>query len=658
MTSMTPTRFRQIRNLFEAVLEQPPTERESFLRDACQGDDQLRAEVVRLLEARDNGPSWLDEPPAPARTDPRSLEGRLIGPYQILRELGQGGMGVVYLAERADHAFHKQVAIKIVHAGLASAELIARFEQEREILASLDHANIARLLDGGTTPDGLSYLVMEYVDGRPIDSYCDDQKLDITARLELFRTVCSAVEYAHTRRVIHRDLKPANILVTADGTVKLLDFGIAKLMPDRAQEATGLITRTGLMLMTPEFASPEQVKGEPAGAAADVYALGVVLYELLTGRLPYRLRSRIFHEVVRVVSEEPPIRPSTAISQPAADITAPTTAQISRLRQTSPSDLSRRLSGDLDGIILKTLEKDPRDRYRTPAALSDDIQRHIERRPVEARQASPGYRAGKFIGRNLPWAILGAALIVMISTGGITIHWTGAAVIVGCLLAVGVWYAATNRSVGRRIAESEFLFTYVPPRAVLISMVGMIIQKPFVMIYAALSPILIRQAIGWLTRKRTAGALVLDLSPSPRWAMPVLFGMIVASRLLNQVGSRFFLPPFYFYFGYLAAGIAVWLNARLEFRSRGIVYYGSLYTWENIESYAWRDDPHNQPLIQLKIYTLRGHEPILYLRLRRRVQFLPPVRVPIPEGRREEVDEIMRRYLSEWPGSPEVIPTL
>lgn len=649
MTKMTPSRFRQIRNLFEAAQEQDPAARETFLNEACHADADLRLEVTRLFAARGEGLAWLDQPPVESfRTDPQSLEGRLIGPYQVLRELGKGGMGVVYLAARADRAFHKLVAIKIVHAGFGSSEVIARFEQEREILASLDHPNIARLLDGGTTADGLSYLVMEYIEGRSIDQYCDEQKLDIAERLKLFRRVCAAVEYAHQERIIHRDLKPANILVTSDGVVKLLDFGIAKLMPDRDREDTGLITRTGLRLMTPEYASPEQVKGEPVGVGADIYALGVVLYELLTGRLPYRMRNRIFHEVVRIICEEPPVRPSTAVSQ-AAD-GARTTDQISRMRHASPSELSRRLSGDLDGIVLKALEKDVRDRYRSASSFSADIERHLEDRPVEARQSTPGYRARKFIGRNLPWAILVAALTAALVSGGITIHWTGLAVIAGCLLAIGLWYAATNRQVGRRVAQSEFLFTYIPPRALLFSMVGLVAQRPFLLVYAALSPIIIRQTIGWLGRRRSAGALVLDLTNS---AIHKVWVLLVAVLLIPLEVLRNHGVFAYYFLGYLAAGLAVFLNGRLEIRARGIVYSGSLYPWERIESYEWRQDPQTERLSLISLGLTKSvwrSENMLKLRLRRSIQFLPPARIPIPEGRREEVEAIMKRYLSEWPG--------
>lgn len=297
-------------------------------------------------------------------------------------------------------------------------------------------------------------------------------------------------------------------------------------MPGRNREKTGLITHTGLRLMTPEYASPEQVRGDPVGVGADIYALGVMIYELLTGRLTYRMRQRIFHEVIRVICEEPPVRPSTAVSQ--ASDGSSTADQISRTRHASTSELSRRLSGDLDGIVLKALEKDSRDRYRSVSSLSDDIERHLEGRPVEARQSTPLYRIHKFIGRNLPWAIPTGALIAGVASGGIAINRTGLAVMAGCLLTMGVWYAATNRRVGRRVAESEFLFTYIPQRALLAALATSVALRPMIQFFAILSPIVIRQAIGWLGRGRFAGALVLDLTTSLRTSLLLGFGIVWA----------------------------------------------------------------------------------------------------------------------------------
>ncbi len=648
METMSPSRFRQIRNLFEAVLEQPADQRESFLEDACRDDQELHREVLRLLAAQDKQIPWLEHAGEAARTDPRRLEGRILGAYQVLREIGHGGMGAVYLASRADHVFRKPVAIKIVLAG-ASSEMAARFEQEREILASLDHPNIARLLDGGSTPDGLSYLVMEYVQGRPIDTYCDEEKLDIDARLRLFRTVCAAVDYAHKMHVVHRDLKPANILVTADGAVKLLDFGIAKLMPENDLETTALITRSGLRLMTAEYASPEQVRGESVGAGSDIYALGVVLYELLTGQLPYRLRSRVFHEIVRVISEDPPVRPSTAVSQ-TSDSRGTTidTGYISRVRRVTPSDLRRSLSGDLDGILLKTLEKDYRDRYRSASSLSSDIERHLEGLPVAARQASPAYRSAKFLRRHLPWIVVCAAAIALLASGGITIHKEGAVTIGACLAALGLWYLATNREMGRRIAESEFLYTYLPPRSFLLTVAGMAVQKPYALFFAVLTPMVFRQAAGWFGRRRSAGILVLDLTERIPFLGWLCFGNIALGVFAVSLQQR----AWYYLLGYASAGTFAYLHGKLEVRVGGIMYSGSLYPWENIESYEWEMEFKEKMtgITTLGLTKYReGPKNTLRLHVRRSIQFLPPVRIPVPDGRRGEMETMMKRYLSDWP---------
>jgi eukaryotic-like serine/threonine-protein kinase len=292
-------------------------------------------------------------------------------------------MGTVYLAVRADHAFRKQVALKIVRPEAGSEEVLRRFQREREMLATLDHPNIARLLDGGSTEDGLPYFVMEYVNGEPIDTYCDRHKLQVADRLELFRAVCGAVEYAHRNGIAHRDLKPGNILVTSEGTAKLLDFGIAKVLRAVGDE-TVYITRTGLHLMTPEYASPEQVRGEAITTLSDVYSLGVILYELLTGHRPYRMRSRLFHEIVRVICEEPPTRPSTAVGltekRPGVRDAEPVTVtpeMVSRARDASPAELRRQLSGDLDNVLLKSLSKEPLARYRSAGQMSEDIRHHL-----------------------------------------------------------------------------------------------------------------------------------------------------------------------------------------------------------------------------------------------------------------------------------------
>ena len=285
--------WSRIEDLFHQAADLAPTERSAFLNRACGDDQDLRRELESLLAADTpddgliEGAMEMPAEPIPAASN-TGEEGRRIGPYQILREIGHGGMGTVYLAERADGQYRKQVAIKLVSPHLGTEEVLRRFRNERQVEASLDHPNIARLLDGGTTEDGLPYLVMEYVEGVRIDAWCDSRKLPVRDRLKLFRQVCAAVQSAHEREIIHRDLKPGNILVTADGTPKLLDFGIAKVLNRDLSEAAE--TTIGAGPMTPEYASPEQVRGERVGPASDIYALGVVLYQLLTGQLPYTVQ--------------------------------------------------------------------------------------------------------------------------------------------------------------------------------------------------------------------------------------------------------------------------------------------------------------------------------------------------------------------------------
>jgi serine/threonine protein kinase len=329
-------RWRIATGIFHAALERPADQRPSFLAEACREDQSLRANVEALLAGDERAdiagdplavdPArelFLDVPVLDAASQTRSdseaapatpMEGRHFGAYRILHEIGSGGMGSVYLADRADEAFHKRVAIKIVRPGFADAEITGRFRQEREVLAALDHPTIARLIDGGSE-EGVPYFVMDYADGQPIDIWCDEHKADVTRRLELFRAVCSGVQHAHDHLVLHRDLKPANIFVTADGGVKLLDFGIAKLLARDAVFGTYTHTVTAMRVMTPRYASPEQVRGEPLSVTSDVYALGVVLYELLTGHWPYRTQGRLLHEVTRSICEEEPTVPSTVIHQ-------------------------------------------------------------------------------------------------------------------------------------------------------------------------------------------------------------------------------------------------------------------------------------------------------------------------------------------------------
>jgi non-specific serine/threonine protein kinase/serine/threonine-protein kinase len=357
-------------------------------------------------------------------------EAQRIGPYRLIRTIGHGGMGTVYLGVRDDDAFQKRVAIKVLKRGTDTDAVVRRFRHERQILASLDHSYIAGLLDGGTTAEGLPYFAMEYVEGQPIVEYCEWHKLGTTARLELFTKVCSAVQYAHQNLVIHRDIKPGNVLVTADGTPKLLDFGIAKLLNP---ELGGLMAPTmpGFELMTPEYASPEQVRGDPVTTATDVYSLGVLLYELLTGRRPYRLTSRAPAEVARVVCESVPLRPSTAVTDAPArtafdhvatgDASAgqPSGAGVAERTQSADAQrLRRRLAGDLDNIVLKALSKEPARRYASVDQFAEDVRRHLAGLPVIARKDTFRYRTGKFVRRHRA-AVVAAALTLLALIAGI-----------------------------------------------------------------------------------------------------------------------------------------------------------------------------------------------------------------------------------------------
>ncbi len=422
---MTPEELSRIREIYERALPMSGSARDACLDRECGGNQEMREEVEHLLKARENVPTWLDRPAVGAAKPIAALElptlaGRHLSGYTIIREIGRGGMGAVYLAERSDETFHRQAAIKLVLPPANSAAVVARFQQEREILASLDHPNIAKLLDAGVTEEGWPYFVMEYVDGQPIHRWCDGRKLNISQRLELFRGVIAAVRYAHQHLVVHRDLKPSNIFVTNDGVVKLLDFGIAKVLAARSPGAA-LETLTLAGMMTPEYASPEQVNGKAITTLSDVYSLGVVLYELLTGHRPYRLLSAAMHELARVIAEVEPARPSdvVALSEPASDHdrTQITPDTVSAVREGEPNRLRKRLAGDLDSIVLMALRKEPARRYSSVESFAEDLQRHLEQRPVYAREASPWERFQHFRRRNPGGFATGVVMAILFLAG-------------------------------------------------------------------------------------------------------------------------------------------------------------------------------------------------------------------------------------------------
>ncbi|MGI8436047.1 MAG: protein kinase domain-containing protein [Chthoniobacterales bacterium] len=393
-----------MKDLFEAAVELGEPERTKFLEQKCAEDCELRTEVESLLASDQLASQFIEEPllSAPRELLAESgddLSGRKFGAYQILREIGRGGLGTVFLAERADAEYRKEVAIKLVRRGLDTEDILQRFRHERQILAQLDHPNIARLLDGGTSDDGRPFFVMEYVRGATLLQYCETQKLDRNARLELFREVCGAVSYAHRNLVIHRDLKPSNILVTEDGVPKLLDFGIAKLLTADTEFTQ---TIPALRVMTPEYASPEQVKGGKITTSSDVYSLGVLLYELLTGQKPYRLTSLSVQDLESAIIDQIPERPSAALLSD----------------QKSEIKDQKSLTGDLDNIILMALRKEPERRYPTVERFSEDIRRHLAGLPVSARKAVLSYRAQKFIQRHKT-GVAAVAAIVLLSLAGV-----------------------------------------------------------------------------------------------------------------------------------------------------------------------------------------------------------------------------------------------
>jgi serine/threonine-protein kinase len=422
---MTPERWQQALDAFIAAIERPKAERSALLDEVCGDDADLREEVESLLRTYEEDPDFLEDAAAQptelvAPPDPEHAVEFRVGPYKVLRRLGEGGMGNVFLAVRDDDQYRKHVALKIVKRGMDTENILRRFRSERQILASLDHPHIARLFDGGMTDDGRPFFVMEYIEGAvPIDEYCDKKKLSVTERLMMFRKVCSAVHTAHQSLVVHRDLKPSNILVSSKGDVKLLDFGIAKLLTPDLSPVTLAHTGTQVRLMTPQYASPEQVRGDVITTASDQYSLGVILYELLTGRRPYRITAVTTEEIARVICEEEPERPSKVVTRPGEIGTVYgsertiTPEAVSADRATTVDRLRRKLGGELDIIVLKAMQKDSQRRYASVEALSEDLLRFLEARPVTARKDTVGYLVRKFVQRHRVG--VAAAMLILLS---------------------------------------------------------------------------------------------------------------------------------------------------------------------------------------------------------------------------------------------------
>ena len=397
---MQPTEWEAVKALFHEAIELAPENRAAFVARATGHDAALRAQLESLLDAHENSDDFLETPAAAMSLDAVPHDGQVpsrgrVGPYRLIKEIGRGGMGAVYLATRDDGEFAQQVAVKLVKRGMDTDLILARFRHERQVLAGLDHPNIARLLDGGTTEDGVPYFVMEHVQGQSISAFCASRQLTTNAQLALFRTVCAAVQHAHQNLIVHRDIKSGNILVADDGTPKLLDFGIAKLLSPDRQDAGTTPTET-LRAMTPEYASPEQIRGESVSTATDVYSLGVLLYEMLTGRRPFASSGMRPEDVVRAVCNTDAPPPSDVVSEDAT-------------RQ-------RTLRGDLDTIVLKAMQKEASRRYHSVEAFSDDIGRFLDGRPVTAQRDTLRYRATKFAQRNRVG--LAVALLLLTSLVG------------------------------------------------------------------------------------------------------------------------------------------------------------------------------------------------------------------------------------------------
>ncbi len=431
---MPGSNWERVQEVFLAAADMPEAEQKAWLETACAGDAALREEVESLLRADREGEGVLAtaiETAAESILEEPNIVGMRLGAYRVTSEIGRGGIGAVYLAERDDDQYHKKVAIKIVKHGMDTAEILGRFRHERQILANLDHPYIARLVDGGTTPDGRPFFVLEFVEGQSIDTYCDERELSVEGRIELFLRVCEAVAYAHRSLVIHRDLKPGNILVTPEGMPKLLDFGMAKLLnpemdsltdtinldPAASLESSSKLQRfstmafidtmqSGVRILTPAYASPEQVRGDPVTVASDIYSLAASLYELLTGQRANRIEKSTPQAIEDAICNVEVVRPSLAVEN---------------------KTLSRRLAGDIDTILLRALDKDPQRRYASVDHFAEDLRRHLTNQPVAARPDTPLYRLRKFV-RRRRGTVAAAAAVIATLAAGIVVSWREASI--------------------------------------------------------------------------------------------------------------------------------------------------------------------------------------------------------------------------------------
>ena len=413
--------WKKIEELFNKAVELNPTERIEFLRKECGNNLNLFNEVLSLLESDEDVHPLLDKKASDLINVEQKINfiGQQIGSYRIVEEIASGGMGTVFLAERSDGLFEQKVALKIIKPGLSTIPIIRRFQQERQVLANLQHSSIAKLFDGGVTEDKRPFFTMEYVDGIPIDQYCDDEKLPIKKRLELFIKVCEAVQYAHNNLVIHRDLKPSNILIQKDGSIKLLDFGISKVLSAEGENHDmPTVTQTEMNLLTPEYSSPEQFRRKNISVSTDVYSLGLILYRLLVGKSAHEFSNNSFSEYEQVVCEKSITKPSSNLAR----INNKKILEIFENRSVQPGKLKKIISGDLDNICMMALRKDPERRYASVEMLAYDIERYLNNFPILARKESVLYTSGKFILRHKK--SVAAAIIGFFVFNGLILFYT------------------------------------------------------------------------------------------------------------------------------------------------------------------------------------------------------------------------------------------